>query len=156
MITLIVLSTLGQFRFQRQCVVQQQYYYQQYYQQPVAQFVAINDYDLVGQNERLNLSQEREAKIDKIINYIDSLKSKPIDNYPQKNQNYSNESIDDPPIKSSELNELVPPRPVSLNEQAPPPPVLGINDAPVNVTNIFKNSCVSCHVNKNNNLFYWC
>ncbi len=178
MVTLILLSSLGQFR--RQCVVQPQYYqpqyyYQQQYYQPeqYAQFVAINDYDLVGQQERLNLSNEREAKLDKVINYIESLKNKPVEN-----QNYieskSIEDQEDPPIKWNNSYQEVKPveprpvesRPVPLSEAAPPPPpvpiptppvpITLINDAPQNVIIIFKNSCISCHSNKSNknmNLF---
>jgi hypothetical protein len=120
---------------------QPQYYYQE---QQFAQFVAVNDYDLVGQQERLTLSQEREAKIDKILAFIESLKNKPVDQNPVDQE-------EDPPIKP--INNI------KYTEDVPPPPpipITNINDAPLNITTIFKNNCINCHSNKPNqkmNLF---
>ncbi len=141
---------------------QQPYTYQQPYYQPQYQFIAVTDYDIVGQQQRDDQSRQeqanRDAKIDALLKYFENNKN--------NNPDTNNKSIDndDPPIKQiskpqNKIKEYINKRNDNIQNKikdgdVPPPPPIPFSNIPDNVSAIFKNNCVKCHsVNDNIPLF---
>lgn len=130
MITLLILTTIGQQYCQQITYIQQPQQYVYY-----AAFVPIEYEGLIGEQQRVIEKEAREENIQKRIEALETKRSVNQDN-------------DDPPLPENFIpspGRVAPPKPeINPTDEDVPVPPIPFN-VPQTVANIFKANCLTCH-----------